>query len=81
VRAAGRYPESAYARNPDGTLALNYYGQPVVAAEYFKERHETYQVLPMAGFPPECTCGWTRRRAQRGGPELIDHQLSLNPAT
>jgi len=79
VRPAGRYPESAYERNPDGTLALNYYGRPVVAAKYFQERHETYQVLPMAGFPPECACGWTRQRCQRGGPELIDHQKDQAP--
>ena len=55
-------------QDADGNLIRNYYGRPIVQAGQFMEPHEAI-VLPMAGFPPECTCGWTRH----DGYELFDH--------
>jgi hypothetical protein len=62
-------------QDADGNLIRNYYGRPIVRADQFMEEHRAI-VLPMAGFPPECTCGWTRH----DGYELCDHLADQFPA-
>jgi hypothetical protein len=67
-----QYPAFAYERNADGTLTLNYYGNPIVTADQFMEEHRA-MVPASGGNPPFCTCGWTRH----GGHEMADHLAAM----
>jgi hypothetical protein len=64
----GTYAVWQHEHDADGTLILNYYGQPIVSPDQFTGRHAP--VVPAAaGEPPVCACGWTRH----GGHEMADH--------
>lgn len=55
---------------------LNFYGAPVVPAEYFAGEHVANP--GPAGGPPVCSCGWTRHRAEDGSWfELADHLADM----
>lgn len=41
----------------DTTFGLNFYGQPIIAPEYFDHEHIANPMS--AGLPPCCSCGWT----------------------
>lgn len=54
------------------SASLNYYGQPIIAAEYFTGEHIANP--GPAGLPPVCSCGWTRWQTDDGRWfEMSDH--------